>query len=71
VTRSSPGTYCFHGLPFTVSNIQATLGISGGELIKAQAPGNEGFCKEPGNQAEVLVEEAGKPVDAPFMVLFN
>ena len=71
VTRVSEGVYCFHGLPFTISNIQATLGFTGGDAIAAQAPGTEGACKEPGNQAEVLVTEERKPADAGFMVLFN
>jgi len=71
VTRVSAGVYCFHGLPFSVSNIQATLGFTGGDAIAAQAPGTETACKEPGNQAEVLVRESGTPADAGFMVLFN
>lgn len=71
VTRVSEGVYCFHGLPFTISNIQATLGFTGGDTIAAQAPGTETECKEPGNQAEVLVREAHTPIDAGFMVLFD
>lgn len=70
-TRVSPGVVCFHGLPFTVSNIQATLGFTGGDVINAQAPGTEGACKEPGNQAEVVTTVAGKAEDVGFMVLFN
>jgi hypothetical protein len=71
VTRPAPGVFCFHGLPFTISNIQATLGFTGGDGVKAQAPGTETACKEPGNQAEVLTMEGGKAEDAGFMVLFN
>jgi hypothetical protein len=71
VTRTKAGVVCFHGLPFTISNIQATLGFTGGDVIKAQAPGTETDCKEAGNDAEILTEQEGKPTDVGFMVLFN
>jgi len=67
LSSPSAGFYCFKNLPFTVSNVQATLdynGTANGEILQidAQVPGTAGAC---GTEAQAMVF-VGKNVSASF-----
>jgi hypothetical protein len=73
IAHPATGVFCFHGLPFAPANVQVTLTLNpAGDFARAQAPGVESDCTEPGNQAEVTTfSAASNPADVSFMVLFN